>query len=131
MRIQWRLSTILKASKKVYEITFLWYVQVCILWRCIQYTIYWDKTQMLKIFPSGKIIGTKHALFSLSRAPIITLLLLSWNTWFVSQAVCGIFHFPFRFAFIKFYILVQQNAWTLKRHDFFQNWQFCCQTSDF
>ena len=37
-------STILKTSKNVY-------VKVCIFWRSIQYTIHWDKTQMLKIVP--------------------------------------------------------------------------------
>ena len=24
-----------------------WYVKVCIFWKCIQYTILWDQTQML------------------------------------------------------------------------------------
>ena len=27
-----------------------WYVKLCIFWNCIQYTIQWDKTQMLKNF---------------------------------------------------------------------------------
>ena len=31
----------------------------------------------------------------------------------LSKTVRGICHFPFRFAFIKVYIFVQQNAWTL------------------
>ena len=31
----------------------------------------------------------------------------------LSKTVCGIFHFWFCFVFIKVYILVQQNAWTL------------------
>ena len=35
----------------------------------IQYTIHWDKTQMLKKFPLDKINGTKNALFFLSQAP--------------------------------------------------------------
>ena len=25
-----------------------WYVKACIFWKCVQYTIHWDKTQMLK-----------------------------------------------------------------------------------
>ena len=29
------------------------------------------------------------------------------------KTVCGIFHSRFRFVFIKVYIFVQQNAWTL------------------
>ena len=31
----------------------------------------------------------------------------------LSKTVCGISHFRFRFVFIKVYIFVQQNAWTL------------------
>ena len=31
----------------------------------------------------------------------------------LSKTVCGIFHFRFRFAHIKVYIFVQQNASTL------------------
>ena len=31
----------------------------------------------------------------------------------LSKIVSGIFHFRFRFVFIKVYIFVQQNAWTL------------------
>ena len=67
LRIHWRLSTILKISKKVYEVMF--FDTVHIIWKCIKYIIHWDKTQMLKKFPSDKIKGTKNALFFLSRAP--------------------------------------------------------------
>ena len=31
----------------------------------------------------------------------------------LSKTVCGIFHFRFRFVFIKLYIFLQQNVWTL------------------
>ena len=70
LRIHWSLSTILKTRKKVYEVffVFFWYVTVCIFWECIQYTIHWDKTQMLKKNPLDKINGTKTALFFLSQA---------------------------------------------------------------
>ena len=63
LRIQWRLSTILKTSKKVYEVMFFWYVKVCIFWKCILYAMHWDKTQVLKKFPSDKINATRNALF--------------------------------------------------------------------
>ena len=75
---------------------------------------------MLKKFPSDKINGTKNALFFLSRAP--THHSFTFNLRFLyelkhkvclSKTVCGIFHFRFRFVFIKVYIFVQQNAWTL------------------
>ena len=63
-----RLATILKTSNNsVWSIIF-WYVELCIFWNCIQYTTHWDKTQILKKFPSDKINGTKNALFFL-RAP--------------------------------------------------------------
>ena len=72
---------------------------------------------MLKIFPSDKINGTKNALFFLLRAP--THLSFTFNMRFLyelkykvrlSKTVCGIFHFRFRFVFVKGYIFVQQNA---------------------
>ena len=106
-------------QKSVWSNVF-WYVKVCIFWKCIQYTIHWDKTQMLKKFPSDKINGTKNALFFLSRAP--THHSFTFNLRFLhelkhkvrlSKTVCGIFHFRFRFVFIKVYIFVQQNSWTL------------------
>ena len=56
--------------------------------------------------------------FFLSRAP--TNQTFTFNFRFVREhkvrlfeTVCGIFHFRFRFVFIKVYIFVQQNAWTL------------------
>ena len=75
---------------------------------------------MLKKFPSDKINGTKNALFFLSRAP--THHSFTFNLRFLhelkhkvclSKTVCGIFHFRFRFVFIKSYIFVRQNAWAL------------------
>ena len=75
---------------------------------------------MLKTLNSEKIHGTKNALFYLSRAP--THHSFTFNLRFLyelkhkvrlSKTVCGIFHFRFRFVFIKVYIFVQQNAWTL------------------
>ena len=72
---------------------------------------------MLKIFPSDKINGTKNALFFLLRAP--THRSFTFNMRFLyelkykvrlSKTVCGIFHFRFRFVFVKGYIFVQQNA---------------------
>ena len=75
---------------------------------------------MLKKFPSDKIKGTKNALFFLSRAPIhhnftsnLRFLYKLKHKAHLSKTVCGIFHFRFRFIFIKVCIFVQQNAWTL------------------
>ena len=81
---------------------------------CIQYTIYWDITQMFEQFPSGKLNGTKNAHFFLSQAP--THHSFTFNLQFLyelkdkvslSKSVCGSFHFWFWFAFIKVYIFVQ------------------------
>ena len=75
---------------------------------------------MLKTFLSDKINGTKNALFFLSRA--LTHHSFTFNLRFLyelklkvrlSKTVCEIFHFRFRFVFIKVYFFVQQNAWTL------------------
>ena len=110
LQIHWRLSTILETSNKSVWSNVFWYVKVCIFWKCIQYTIHWDKTQMFKKFSS----------FFLSRAP--THHSFTFNLRFLyelkhkvrlSKTVCGIFHFRFRFVFIKVYIFVQQNAWIL------------------
>ena len=34
-------------QKSVWSNIFL-YIKVCLFWKCIQYTIHWDKTKMLK-----------------------------------------------------------------------------------
>ena len=119
LQIHRRLSRILKASKKV-QSNFFWYVKVCIFWKFIQYTIHWDKTQMLQKFPSDKINGTKNALFFLSQAPSHHSFIFNYPFLYelkrkvcLSKSVCGIFHFQFCFVFIKVYIFVQQEVWTL------------------
>ena len=49
IRMHWGSSIILKTSKKVYEVMFFFlYINVCLFWKCIQYTIHWDKTKILK-----------------------------------------------------------------------------------
>ena len=86
----------------------LCYVKLCIFWKYIQYTINWDKTQISKKIPRGKINGTKNAPFFLSWAP--THYSFTFNLWFLyemkhkvrlSETVCGIFHFRFCSIFIK------------------------------
>ena len=65
---------------------------------------------MFKKIPSDKINGTKNALF-FPRAP--THHSFTFNLQFsyehkvcLSKTVCEIFHFRFRFVFIKVYIFV-------------------------
>ena len=89
--IMWFKNT-LKASddfKNKQQNIFL-YVKVYIFWKFIQYTIHWDKTQVLKKLPSDKINVTKIALSFLSRAPthhtftFICNSYTSWSTRFIS-----------------------------------------------
>ena len=96
------------------------YGKVCIFWKCIQYTIHGDKTQMLKKIPSDKVSGKKMPSFFFRE--LQTHRSFTFNLWFLdelkhkvhlSKSVWGIFHFQFHFFFIKVHIFVQQNAWTL------------------
>ena len=75
---------------------------------------------MLKKFSSDKRSGANTTLFSISRAP--THHSFTFNLEFLhklkhkvrlSKTVCRILHFQFRFIFIKIFIFVQQNPWTL------------------
>ena len=120
IRIHWRLLIILKTSIKSVWSNVFWYVKVSILWKCIQYSMHWGKTQMLQKFHSDKDTVQKNALFFLSRAP--THHSFTFNLWFLhelkrkfllSKTVCGVSQLRFRLVLIKVYIFVQQNAWTL------------------
>ena len=86
----------------------------------IQYTIHFDKTQMLKKFSSVQINVAKNALFFLSHAaahPNFTLNLRFLyelrHKVYISGIVCGIFHICFILLFIKVYIFTPQKVWTL------------------
>ena len=75
---------------------------------------------MLKKLPSDKINGIKNAFFFLSRAPThdsftfnLRFLYEVKNKVCLSPKVFGVFRFRFRFDYIKVYIFVQQNVWTL------------------
>ena len=103
-------------QKRTSSNAFFLYVKVCIFWKRTQYTVHWDKTQMSKKFPSDKINGTKNALFFLLRAPAHHSFTLNLRVLYeleykvrLSKTLCGIFHFQFRFVFIK--VFFQQNAW--------------------
>ena len=108
-----------KTSNKSVWSNGFWFVKVCIFLECIQYTINWDKAQMLRKILLDKISDTKDTLFLLSRAP--THHSFTFNLQFLyelkqqvclSNTVCGTFHFWSRSAFIKVYIFVQ-NARTI------------------
>ena len=105
-----------KNKQKIAWGNVLWYVKVCIFRNCIQYTINWDKTQILKKFLSDKRNVTKNALLFFLWAPThhsftfnLQLLYELKRKVCLSKTVCEISHFRFRFVFIKFCIFVQQN----------------------
>ena len=71
---------------------------------------------MLKKLPLGKINGTKNSLFFLLRTPThhsLQLLNELKHKVRLSNTACRIFHFRFRFVFMKVHIFVKQRAWTL------------------
>ena len=75
---------------------------------------------MLKKFPLEKINGANNALFFRLRAPTHDSFTFNLRYLYelkhkvrLSQTVCGISHFRFCFIFMKVYIFVQQNKWTL------------------
>ena len=122
LKIHWRLSMVLKTSKKEHETwsNVFWYVKVCKFGKFIQYTIHWVITQMLKKFPLDKINGTKN----------------------VSLKVCVEFFIFESVSFLlKFIFFFQQKVRTplwlwnviipLKIKIIESHTQFCSQTSGF
>ena len=94
VRVQWRLSTILKISNKIVWSNVFWYLKVCIFWKWSRYTIHWYKTQILKNFLSDKINGTKNVFFFLCELQLIIVSLLicdsyiCWSSRFVFLKLC-------------------------------------------
>ena len=129
LSIHWRFSTILKTSNKSVQSNVFWYVKVCILWKCIQYTIHWDKTQILNKFHLDKINGTKMPSFFFRELQLITVLLLncdsymSWSTRFVSLKPCGVFSISDSFSFLLKIVFLFNKIYGLVdlRHNSFQN----------
>ena len=94
-------------QKSVWSNVF-WYVKVCIFWKCIQYTIHWDKTKMFSFRHNKQYI---NALFFLSRTSTphsfafnLRLLYELKHKVQIFKTMCGIFHFyisKFIFLFTK------------------------------
>ena len=113
----WRLLAILKTNKRVYKVIFF-NMKKNVDSESV-FTIHWDKTQILKKFRSDKINYKKMPSFLLKASAHHSF---TFNVRFFYElklkvcfpkTVCGIFHFRFCCIFIKVYIFVQQNAWTL------------------
>ena len=98
-----------------------WYVKEYIFWKFIQYSIHWDKWQMLRKFLSEETFGKNMLSFYLRDLQLITVLHLicdsymSWSTRFVSLKLCVGFSIldSASFSSITVYIFVQQITWTL------------------
>ena len=123
-RIHYRLLTIFKKSNKSVWSNVFWYVKVCIFWKCIRYTIHWDKTQLLKKFPLDKISGTKIPSFFCELQVITVLVLIcgfymSWYTRFISLKLCVGFSIfdsvslllKFIYLFNKKHVLFDFKTW--------------------
>ena len=116
LRTHWKYSTILKTSKKEYEVMFF-DTQKYVYSESVFNTLYIEmKHKYYKKFLRTKKNGIRNALF-FSQAP--THHSFTFNLRFLyalkhkvclSKTVCWIFHFRFCFVFIKVYIFVQQNA---------------------
>ena len=73
----------------------LWYIKVCVFWKCIQYTIHWAKTQILKkfLFEKNKRYKKMPSFFFrelqlITVLPLISDPYMSWSTRFVSLKLC-------------------------------------------
>ena len=132
LRIYWRLSTNLKATKKC---NVFWYVTVCIFWNVfnvysIGYTLRQNTNVETISFGQNKWYK-KMPFFFLSRAP--THHSFTFNLWFLydlnskfclSKDVGGTFYFQFHFVFINnlyFCSTKCVDSLTLERHNSFQN----------
>ena len=91
--------------------------------------MHWDKSQIIiKRFSFKKskrykkctlfFTSSTHQSFTFD----LQLLYELKNMIHVSKTMYGLFNFQFRLIFIQVYIFVQQKAWILKRHNFFQNY---------
>ena len=120
----------LKTSNKSLWSNVLWYVKMSILWKCIQCTVHWHKTQILKKFFLEKISGTKMPSIFFRELQLITDLLLicdsymSWSTRFVFIKLCvrfSIFHLAWFFLILYFSSTKFVDFLTLTSNNSFQN----------
>ena len=81
-------------------------------WKFAQYTLHWDKTQVLKKIPLDKIKATKNALFFLLQKP--THYSFTFNLWFLCELNTrfGSLKVRMGFSIFKVYKFLQQKAWT-------------------
>ena len=84
--MHWNLSTILKTSNKSVGSNVFWYVKVYIFWNIIQYTMYWDNTQMCNFRQNKRYKGCTRFYCVSSNWSVLLLICdpyMSWCTKFV------------------------------------------------
>ena len=100
-----------KSKQKSVWSNVFWYVKILIFWKCIQYSINWDKTQMLNIFTVLLLISDSY---------------MSCSTRLVYLKVCVGFSIfesvSFLLKFVYFFSTECVESMILKRHSSFQNW---------
>ena len=99
LRIPWRLFMILKTAEKC---NVLWYVKLCIFWKCIQYTIHRDNMPLF-FFRERQIIIV-----------LLSIVILIWakSTRFVSLKLCvGFSIFDSVSFLLKFIFLFDKMHW--------------------
>ena len=102
-----------------------WYVKVYIFSKFIQYTTHWDKTQMLQklSFGENKMLQKTYSVF-FRELQLITVLLMSWSSRFVSLKACVSFSIIDSVSLLlKLYFcsIKSVESLTLKRHVSFQS----------
>ena len=112
LRMHWRLSMILKRSKKSVWSKLFWHIKVCIFWKCIWYT----QWKMSKFYLRQN--KRKKKSFFLLQAPIITVLLgysRKKNKWEGEggwgHTFLTLTHHPLRLGFLDF-LLYPRNFQT-------------------
>ena len=99
LRIPWRLFMIFKTAEKC---NVLWYVKLCIFWKCIQYTIHRDNMPLF-FFRERQIIIV-----------LLSIVILIWakSTRFVSLKLCvGFSIFDSVSFLLKFIFLFDKMHW--------------------
>ena len=133
LRIHWKLSTILKASKKRVWSNAFWYIKVYIFLKFMQYIekINWEKHTSVKkkLYRTKLMLQKMHSFFFRELQLIIVLLLIrnsytSWSTCFISlKPYVGFFIFDSVSFLLNFIFLSNKKhrLLTLKRHNSFEN----------
>ena len=129
LKIHLKAFSDFKKKQKCVRSNVFWYVKVCIFWKCIQYIIHWDKTQILNKFVSDKLNGAKYVPFFFASCNLsqfdFWFAILIWGEANVSIKLCVRFSIfdsaSFLWKFISLFNEVDGSLDSLKRYNSFQN----------